>query len=413
MKVIKKFFAILLSVMSLFSFAFAAELPFEEETSMSNNPASTTTYEKATTEEFEQNTEKANNELTVTYNSDGTANAMEDTSNCLHVLTYPCPTEIVEYMEENISSFLRAAARDGNGTLAGSEIKVGQPFTYSEYIPNMFTFPVYVDNKIVYTYRVGRAPDEKICGTLSKFLVEELNEYLGDTSVTEPLHFYINEKTLCGAVGNDIKELATFHFYEEDSTESQQRTKKGAELIVENVSDYFEFAPSVKISRDPARYINLSITETQPKNNNWCVAYSTAAVLRTQLKISTSAKEIMAFYDYGENTDSISMRTASSYARRAGLSSTLYSNTYLSDSKLMSEIDSYSPVMLGMASLDYKNLAHAVVLRGYAIGDSEWSIWDPLFSDYQYYSMEYYYISPSGYFWSYPRDGHTIYNYHK
>lgn len=334
----------------------------------------------------------------------------EESSKSLYVLTYSCPTEIIEYVKENISQHIRAAVKDTGRDWRESEIKVGQPFTYSEFIPDMFTFPVYAGEEIIYTFRVGYSPYNKICGTLSQFLVKELNEYLGATSISEPLQFNIEEKTLYGILNGETNELATFHFYDENAIESYSK-KENAELVVENLSNYIDLDISLATTRDPARFLNLSITEVQPKGSTWCVAYTTAAILRTQLKISSSAKEIMNYYDYTEG-DFLSVQAALTYARRAGLNSALYSSSPLRNSELMSELDSYSPVLMVMDVSNFP-MSHAVVLRGYSVADTEWSIWDPMYSSYQYYSMLDIYQTPDGYWLDYKWDGRTIYNYHK
>lgn len=336
----------------------------------------------------------------------------EGQSNDLYVLTYDCPTEIIEYTKENISRAIRSAMKDDGNIFTESEIKVGQPFTYGEYINHMFTFPVYTDDKIIYTFRAGYSPDGRICGTLSKFLVDELNEYIGATTDSEPLRLHIAEKTLYGTVNNDVKALATFGFYEEDSNEDQQQSRANAKLVVENLSDYLKFTPSLNTTRDPARYINLSITEVQPKESIWCVAYATAAILRTQLKISSTAKGIMNYYELDES-DTLSMKMALAYAQMSGLESASYVSYGLTDSQLMAEIDSFSPVLEGMEASNYPGFSHAVVLRGYSVADIEWSIWDPMYRSYQYYSMRDLYLTPDGYYFDYLRDRRTIYNYHK
>lgn len=246
MKFTKRFCGAVLIVTAFVLFAFAADIPLQGDSEASRDPAPVETYGNTKGEQAEKpaasigaDREAKTNEEAVGCPPGGAAGTTADTEKSLYVLTYPCPPEVTEHMQETLYNSFYGATREGIDYFGDTEIKIGHPFTYSEYIPDMFIFPIYADGKMIYTYRVRLLSDGRAGGALSDFLTEELNGYQGHTSAEEPLHFYIEDRVLYGAVGDQVKELARFAYDSGEPEEARQREEKSAGLIVLDLSEPF------------------------------------------------------------------------------------------------------------------------------------------------------------------------------
>ncbi len=89
-------------------------------------------------------------------------------------------------------------------------MRIGQPFSYGNDVSNLFTFPIFEGEKVIYTFRVAYSPDGELNGTMSTFLVDELNEYMGTTSYEEPLLFRVDGSVQYACVGNTAREIFEF-----------------------------------------------------------------------------------------------------------------------------------------------------------------------------------------------------------
>lgn len=347
------------------------------------------------------------------------ASSKEDTHSSFYVETLPCPEDILDYASKNAESYIRSMNEDSG--LDWFTFYVGQPFTYSNELADLFTFPVYNGEKVIYTFRVAHSLDGEIYGTMSTFLVDELNTYREKSSESSPLVFKVIDNALY-ASGNDyLDKLYAFPENEYTDTHNAIDRCTMGKLEVKNVAEPIELAPlcssAVLSPRLTAYYfINLSLIEVQPSKNNWCAAYCTAAILRTRTGDSKyTAKGIMQYFYGGSvaDTQNLPLDKAISYAKNvAKLRDTKYSATALSHSKLMEQIDSSRLVCLSMKNLTDGYSSHAVVLRGYDTRNNTWSIWNPrVDNSYDSFKMGGEYISWTGNHFRYEDDGRTIYDF--
>lgn len=350
--------------------------------------------------------------VTAFANADETA-----TADSLYIQTLDCPEDIMEYATANTARFVMSM--DETSSLDYSTINLGQPFTYGDSTPNLFTFPVFSGETVIYTFRVAYSPDNTIQGTMSTFLVDELNAYMGKATENMPLLFDVIDNALYACLENKAEKICDFPENESTTNDMETETYALTAMEIKNISDFLDvdfFWGSTRVS---SRYIAMNIKEHQA-GNNWCTAYVTAAIIRTCAGSTTRAglKDIMAQdvmeWVYGDgvsSNQSLSFTDAAWYAREVGrLTATTYTSTALNNSRLVSEIDSGRPVALCMTNLtDGGKSAHAVALRGYSQGNAEWSIWDPA-TGYETFIMEGEYVSSTGNVFYY--DGRTIYNYY-
>lgn len=339
-----------------------------------------------------------------------------NTASSLYIQTLECPADVMYYATENAARFIMGMNEEY--LLDLDTVRIGQPFSYGSDVTNLFTFPIFEGEKVVYTFRVAYSPDGELNGTMSTFLVDELNEYMGTTSYDVPLLFRVDGNVLYACVGNASKEIFEFlddvpapsavNFVEEGKQDS---------LSTYDISTSIDFEPVWMQPRDPYRYIDLSLTETQPSDNNWCIAYVTAAILRTLNAASVTARGIMSYF-YGSNVSKEQMLTmgqAAEYSRIcAGLMNTTFSTRGLDASELMSQIDYIGPVLLLMTNrTDGGKSNHAIALRGYSMGNRTWSIWNPVNIKRYYETFDWGgdYVSTSGNTFYY--NGSTVYNFYQ
>lgn len=337
-----------------------------------------------------------------------------DEANAIYIQTLDCPSDVLLYAAENASRFIMGMNEEFLLNL--DEVRVGLPFSYGKDASNLFTFPIFEGENVIYTLRVAYSLDGELNGTISTFLADELNEYRGSTSYDTPLLFKIVGNALYACIGDNSEQVFEFTDNDAPSTIGLTRENKQASLKTYDVSNSIDFNASWIQVRDPSRYINLTLTETQPSNNNWCVAYATAAILRTQTGYGHTARTIMAWY-YGDNVSESQMlplNKAAEYSRiYGGLMDTTYTSSGLSNAKLMSQLDNIGPLLIDMTNrTDGGKSKHSVVLRGYSMGNSTWSIWNPVNINryYESFSMGGDYVSTTGNVFYY--NGNTIYNFY-
>lgn len=342
------------------------------------------------------------------------ATAYEDNAaDSIYIQTVDCPPDVINYVTENAARLIMSM--DEENTLNLDDVHVGQPFSYGYDASGLFTFPVFEGEKVVYTLRVAYSQDGQLNGTMSTFLVDELNGYMGLTSYDSPLLFAIEDNALYAVVGDESTQICEFEGHDAPTMISLADETEPAPMLTCDISTPLDFELSWLQSRASSRYIFLSITEVQPSNNHWCVAYSTAAVLRTLEAAAVSARDIMVCY-YGINvgaSQNLPNDLAAEYCRNyIGLMSTTFTRAGLSNDELVSQIDYIGPVVLSMTNqTDGGRSAHAIVLRGYSKGNSTWSIWDPVNKKKQYetFSWDSDYVSATGNVFYY--NGGTIYDF--
>lgn len=340
------------------------------------------------------------------------ASEISKESTSLYIQSLECPEDIVDYVRNNVTRFVMSM--DETVKLSYDEVKVGKPFTYGESATNLYTFPVFCGNQIVYTFRVAYTPSGEISGTMSTFLVDELNKYMGETTESTPLLLEVVDGTLVASLGEMTETIAEFP---EDELLADLTTLTSAQerrtLATFNAADHLDVDLNWNLTRATPKYIALSLTEYQGENS-WCSAYVTAAILRTINGGSLTAQQVMQYY-YGSNpstSQSLSMPLAAAYARDVGgLTAATYTSNGLSNADLIDQLESDWPVYLSMENRTTSGY-HAIALRGYSLATSTWSVWNPsnVNMRYESYGFNDYYVSTLGNTFEY--DGRTIYNYY-
>lgn len=331
----------------------------------------------------------------------------------LYIATKSCPNEYIEYAKANIQDFIMSV--DPSTLPDGKMISVGSPFCFANSDSDIFYFPVLFDNEITYMLRVFPKSAGGYGGVLGKSFVKELNSLASKTTPSAPLFImmegdcvvsYISGKRYVileypdGSVNCDtamsVQSLAKSLSEKDSQFEIVNAFAKDASVnyakSVNLIKSLF-LASSETATRDsniPAyKYLSTSITETQG-GESWCAAYATAMIVRFVKgnNDDTEAVDVMNYhFDNPSASDAIGEAEVVEYANSRSLRPTHVKYT-LSDSSLMSEVASESPVYLRMYRVSGTDkIYHAVVLRGYSTYTDKWSIWNPWYDEYDSFDM--------------------------
>ncbi len=315
----------------------------------------------------------------------------EKLSDC-YVYSYICPDSYYCYAENNITDYM-VSINDGELPNYGS-IYLGTPFTFMNTDSDVFYFPVICDGKILYLFRIYEYEDN-IYGAISSFLADDIEKLSSQTSPETPMTLKMEGNIIVASIGSKQYELFEYPEYMSCSVPKEEHMSyKTEQLTVVNAKKSAYDSIRMVQSRDVPRYINLSITETQPNGNYWCSAYCVAAIIRTKTSYNSVTAYTMAEHVFGANPSArVTFPWASidDVANIYGLHPTV-SSTTISDYLLMNEINMGRPVIVAM---DRGTDTHAIVLRGYtSIGI--WSVWNPWNSFYESYASNGPYV-PTGY----------------
>jgi len=229
--------------------------------------------------------------------------------------------------------------------------------------------------------------------TVHEHLAKELNSLASKTSVDNPMSINRVGTKIIAIIGN---EQYTLYEYPDDISNgnSNVNSREVQKRIIVDVKSSSDIELNLIQTRDVSKYITLNITETQAENN-WCVAYSLAAIIRTQTTFTTSARSIaiMALGANPSTQSTIPWDQVSTISKKFGLNPKVL-NTTATNSVLTAELNAGRPCIIAMFPKS-GNMGHAVVLRGYN-SSGIWSIWNPWYSNYESYSMNGSYV-PTGY----------------
>lgn len=317
----------------------------------------------------------------------------------------------MKYAANRIQDLLLSADLE---KLNGGELRLGSPFCFFNSDSDIFYFPVLRGNKIVYLLRVYPLSSGGYSCVLSEMLTQELEELAWRTSETQPLKLVMEQNVIAAYIGSERYVLFAYPkeglFYSaaddpQDEFSSYTNTRAvnikatlgelSFTIPVESLLQLraHSIADELEESTVKAKYLSTTITETQD-TLPWCAAYATAMIVRYLIGNGDNTRDIMSYY-YGfpNETHSLSWDDLSFYARFRGISVTLFNDT-ISNSKLMTEIDSNRPVYLSMVQSainedgEVEKLYHAVVLRGYDSAARVWSIWNPWYNFYDSFDMD-------------------------
>lgn len=159
-----------------------------------------------------------------------------DPEEILYIQSLSCPADIMDYAAANAARFVMSM--DETSSLDYSTIQLGQPFTYGYCVPNLFTFPVFSGDTVIYTLRVAYAPDGTIHGTASTFLVDELNAYMGETAADTPLLLDVINNALYACIGAEAEKICDFPANESIPDNSETEDEHFVTMEIRNISDF-------------------------------------------------------------------------------------------------------------------------------------------------------------------------------
>lgn len=316
--------------------------------------------------------------------------ASGDNDEC-YVASYACPEAYYSYVSNNVSKYIQPLYDEKEI----ESIKVGSPFSFLNNESDVFYFPIIENGKIKYLLRVY--PDgDSFSACLSEFLAYELDNLSENTSPNKPLCLQLVGNEIIATVGESQYILFT---YPEEMAVYEGSRNSYQEYQVVNIKDDSDIYIDDTQYRFLYKYIPLSITETQ-SGNSWCTAYCLAAIYRTKTSYTNTSASILMTLVYGHNPStaytfpwgSDNGATMSYISSIYGLNPVVLTTT-ISDAALIQEIDANRPCVVAMTT---GTVYHSVVLRGYNNTAGTWSIWNPWFSTYEFYTMGGSYL-PTGY----------------
>ncbi len=295
------------------------------------------------------------------------------------------PQEAIDYAINNIARFLDSNELTQSIDLSGATM--GSPFTIQKESvsnPDIYYFPVFQNNKIIYTFRVYQE-EGGYSGILSPYLADQLNTCLSSTSETSPLRLYLDMGNVMGEINGESSIWDPVHGVYSPSVNTYSVDQN--ELHVTDISQNIDFVATPAESRatlsDPAWCrLYLDTKETQG-STPWCAAYVTAAILRFKTgDNSITARSIMEYY-HPTNPEgySLSNDEAVQYSRNKGLSKTTYVNYALTHSVVVSEILAACPIFANCkGSGAIYGTRHALAVLGYDDNNDVYYVRNPWYT---------------------------------
>lgn len=312
----------------------------------------------------------------------------DDLRGKLYISSYDCPTEYASFAEEKISLFLEASEFS-----EFSPCYLGDSFTFSNSDSDIYYFPVYYSGEIICLLRVYSNEQGDIAGVLSKGFADELNAIAEFTSVSDPLNIYFDGVDIVFKTTSIERTIFSYPDAERIDVAVVNDNIDLARTVVECSTENASIVslPQADV-RDSASSHYLDIfesdgypAETQGYDENWCAAYSAAAIMRYKGMNGLLARDIME-YLYGsdlEVTDTASDNQIYTYATVQGFYTTK-TNSTLSFVRLCNEIDYDRPVYIVVRrEVGSEHGYHAIVLCGYNDTSGMVRIWNPWYDYYE------------------------------
>ncbi len=339
--------------------------------------------------------------------------------NNLYISTGTVPQAVIDYAIENVAAYLIGYSSIDNFQL--DDIKMGQPFTIvkeKSTDEDVYYFPIFLNNMIIYTFRVYLNENQQYTGILSPYLAQELNSYKNHTSITEPLVLLMDNMNLLGIQNDLVQILEKNHFNKNINKYTFTNIDFSLNDVVD-ITETIEFLvkPEIQTLSSQAsinsRFLKLDMKETQG-NEPWCAAYATASILRYK----GAGEKITAEYIMREvYPDSKNLREKSlnreqivTYAKRKGYEKTKEVSIAINNDMVVSEIENDTPIYLACQGQgSYKNFRHALVLCGYNNMNNTYTVWNPWYDWVELissYGREYKVNSSGSYKWD-----RTIYQF--
>lgn len=346
------------------------------------------------------------------------AGTMRESDFGAYILTKECPPEAYKYVTALLEDFPSDVYK------IGTNLYLGEPFVLLNENTDveLYYFPVIVDERVEYTYRVFYDTDWHY--TLSKSLVLELNEISKTSSRTNPAIIYVNDMGNILLQNKDNYEV--FIDLTEDSTISKtsysvnniSNLEANYETLYEELVRLGEYkivncnsaikcmqisqinlnADSKNSSRPyQACYRTPTILETQG-SLPWCAGYVTAAIVSFKTGTNYYAQDVADFAG-ASTTSTITRPECAQFARSKGLSQTRVTVFDVDDEGMMDQIWNNGMVYVGAIKKGSLLSSHAFIACGYCWSGSEiinWMVRNPWYNYYEYIGSDRIYTTANG-----------------
>lgn len=309
-----------------------------------------------------------------------------------YVSTASVPQEAIDHVQSCIGSMI-------DDLYDLNSVTIGTPFKIHNSNSELYYFVIYDNHEIVGTYRVY-----EINGRYTGIFNESASAIAGFetvaalTSHDSPAKIIAgNSNNLYALIGSDIYPIFQ---YPTDcgadassiNTLSSHITSDELESVV-NVSDGISFDIPITRSSPPYKFLQIGWAETQASGESWCMAYTTASILRfkTGNGVDTiNARSIMewAYPDLSLSDlkkEALSTSEADKFANTFGINPS-HTSSRRSYSQVVSDIKADNPLVFICDNLTTgKKAAHAFVCRGYDDnnGNSFYSVWNPWYDEFE------------------------------
>lgn len=222
------------------------------------------------------------------------------------------------YAKETVYDFL--IAENTIKPILNEKITMGQGIyvqeTSNESIPTYY-YPIYIDNKLTYVYRIFDDGTGNYTGIFSENFVDDLTKYAGNTPEDAPiisLDPQNNQELFISDNGTTIVNSKTGSV-EAFRTKAEFRSASAFKPV--DISDKTSFFVKPQTRATSYNYmLNINIVETQG-STNWCFAYVTATALRYKDK-NVRASTITNYFNLGTQT-ALSVDNAKKYCKTKGV----------------------------------------------------------------------------------------------
>ena len=292
----------------------------------------------------------------------------------LYVRSIDCPNEYIDYASENISKFINPLEITNP-----DDVMLGTPFSFAEADADVFYFPVMDSGKMKFLLRVY--PDGKgYSAVLSAFLVNEIESLATLTSPEAPLNLLMVDNKIVAMIGENSYPLFDYPSFFDctSNTYSFGEEPNYSTINAKHVTQSVD----MKQTRDVYTLIDLNVTEHQSAGYNWCNAYCLATVIKTLLpKKLANANFLMGivYNDQQKPSDHLPWACVYELSQMYGLSPDVVENP-VERITLINELNSGRPSIFWMKHDDSESGGHAIVLRGFFVNATTWSIWNPWYT---------------------------------
>ena len=210
--------------------------------------------------------------------------------NPIYVYAEECPNEAVTYAKSSYLRHLSMLIADYDISINDS-VSLGTPFSLLNNSDDnqLYYFPIISDNSVVATFRVFLDPVQTketgidtYTGAMSRFFVEELNNIaiMRSTSPENPVIFFDNNNNIMASINNSVTTISSSPTGEAPI----QDINIESELKVVCISDSIDTVSKAQVTQfmqsvSPPKILALSIEEQQG-DNEWCMAYAAAMIIR-------------------------------------------------------------------------------------------------------------------------------------